>query len=575
MKKVLIANFVSLFVISSSLFSAQVEINTENTQAAVKISNGKISLTITKGQKGTIALSYFLDGKDFSAGTIEPQNKDGKKFSEIKSCSVKHESPDEAIAEAVYSQNDKLLLKVKKGSEYFQIVPKGNIKNIRIKMKSDAIVIPDLISEDLVLYPSGKKSSLRIPSDNHIFLSLLSGRSAILTCIWNSEKQKVQILETSKKEKFSSIVLSSGHKGEIWMGINAAKNIWHKVTKKLDYVTPTQLDWNPPFPARWFVTMRKEKGFLPEEDGLSDTWVFVEKSKKKRPSIKHGVGFTNLDTWRAWASGTGGFTYPCNFENGKTYIQPPKFRSWPKNDYDPDFSPIVYPLEPQRKKPLKNTTLPMTAAKKLLGNSLYNKLICVRAKNDKYPATCGVTAKVEKIFYRDAAEKEKEKIKEMLSKMDLFVITVRGRIEAYMEWNRKMQSMLERKGETSPHLRKITERFKKDLNRIEWNYAAKTDQMKTPKYAQTLSEKILKLIDSDKDEEEKEEECKELGKQIRVIGGSQDTNLGKMRTSAKCARRKATMLLAQCNDPETISLLKKIRTETGNIMRERFGMEGK
>jgi hypothetical protein len=186
-----------------------------------------------------------------------------------------------------------------------------------------------------------------------------------------------------------------------------------------------------------------------------------------------------------------------------------------------------------------------------------------------------ITKKVEKIFYRDEAQKERENIKKMLKRMDLFVLSIRERINEYLVWHEQMKKYFNEQRKQVPTLTAVIDEFDCDLSGIAWLYAKGKNLMKTPEYCTTLSQKIIQLIDSDLDDEQQEEECKKLGRAIRTIGGKQDMTLGKMRMLVKAVRQKATLRLMKSCNPLEVKFLREIRTKTAAIMDNRLGPEGK
>ncbi|MFA6568715.1 MAG: hypothetical protein WCS96_10925, partial [Victivallales bacterium] len=235
---------------------------------------------------------------------------------------------------------------------------------------------------------------------------------------------------------------------------------------------------------------------------------------------------------------------------------------------------LIYALNGNDKTP-SGVTMPKNALGKMLSKETNNSIEAMSSPKNRYPATCGITAKVEKIFYRSESVRGKNQIISDFDKMNMFVLTIRERIEEYVSWQQKMQKMLEEQKQADPQLGPVISELEKELAQIPWAYAKAKDNMKTPPYCTTLTEKTIALIDANLSDEEKEEQCKLLGRQIRTIGGTQDSLLGVDRSTVKACRQYATMKLMTSSDAAEKELLKNFRHETGLILNSRFGMEGK
>ena len=100
--------------------------------------------------------------------------------------------------------------------------------------------------------------------------------------------------------------------------------------------------------------------------------------------------------------------------------------------------------------------------------------------------------------------------------------------------------------------------------------------MQQPEVSEKLSAEIVALAnDENGDDEVKEERCKELGRAIRTIGGTQDTMAAEFRRIAKCIRQKATEMYADAKDKKEQAALLHIRSTAGEVLRNRMPHEGK
>ncbi|MBU0715594.1 MAG: hypothetical protein KJ964_09600 [Verrucomicrobia bacterium] len=566
-----------ILLVSVAVGAAAADIKIEDTASFLKVSNGKICVSAEKTEGNRINLSVFFKDVELPSAEIKFTDEKDNKVRPI-SFRAEQKGPTEVALSLKLKNGGEAVVKISENSEYLNVAGNGFPGKLRVSHRSKAVVIPDPISEDFVLYPDSVTNRINIPSDNFYFVNLLDGRNAMLSFLWKNENIKIHAGKDAPGSdcfNYTEISLVPGE--SVWIGLNAGENIWWKADGKEAFNAAVEIKWNPPFPARWAVIYKKETGIFPEEKGLLDRWFIIEKNPDKKPVyylIQMGVGLINPATGNTWAAGLGNFTYSCNFMNGRTVIEYPKFRSYPAYSYDSKFDPVIYPFDRMPETPA-GIKLPLTAVKNLLGDDTYSRITCVPSKNDKGRATCGATANIEKIFYKSEEKMERNKITENVNSTDLFVCSMRKRIEEYMEWNRRFDAVLVSEESNNKNISDTVCDFRKGLSGTKWLYAGSIKRMKTPEYFSALSQKIVELIDQETDEEQKEEQCKKIGRDIRTIGGSQDTALGLLRTMVKATRDRATSLYVVSSDEQMKCLLGLIRKETALILRARVGTEGK
>jgi hypothetical protein len=191
---------------------------------------------------------------------------------------------------------------------------------------------------------------------------------------------------------------------------------------------------------------------------------------------------------------------------------------------------------------------------------------------DKWPATCAVTAEYEKVFEAKEEKAKKAWLLERLDAMDNFVIAIRSRITEYMDWKRKAQALCEKTKAEKPQLAPPADEFEGMLKRFDKRYEELKLGERNPEAAKALIEKVRVLIDSNEDK--KDEKAKDLGRQTRAIGGSQDHSIGDFRVITKEIRQQAGYRLAEAKDDATYEFAKAMRDLTGTILWEGFGHEG-
>lgn len=541
------------------------KIDIKQSEKDLEIRNGKLALNITKG--GELILSYQLNGNLQRAVTLGVVRKEAT-TAIVHAFKLGIVSPAQAVIEVEYASADNTSVTVaytiKDSFEYIEAesdFAQGKA-GVSAVMKSEVMILPDFLAESIIFYPeTAPSTSMRIPADNHLLVNLLDSGNAMLALLWESPKLKIS--ETRKDSLFDSVTLSSDARTRFWIGILATRDIWHKAAEKINSDSFTALNWTPPFPAEWKLATFQDKGFHTDIP-TCESWVLIQKGNR---GIGSGIAIVNTSAWISWASGLGSFVYPCYLQDNKTFVKYPVLQLEQKTVFN-TIPVLICALNGSNNTP-SGVTMPKNALKILLSPEI-NKSIEAIVLKDKYQATCGITEKVEKIFYRNEATKEKNQIKRDFDNMNMFVLTIRERIEEYALWQRKM---LEKQNRSIPQLHPAIE---KELAQIALAYVKVKDNMKTPAYCKILTENIIALIDANLSDEEKEERCKQLGRQIRTIGGAQDGLLAKYRCIVKACRQYATIKLMTSSNPAEKELLENFRHETGLILNNRTGfMEGK
>ena len=564
----------AILILSVAVNSMAASIKIEDTASRLKVSNGIICVAVDKTEGDKISMSVFLNNVEMPSAEINFTDEKGNKVRPI-SFRAEKKGPTEVMMSINLQNRGEAIVNISENSEYLNVAANGFAGKLMVAHKSRAIIIPDPMSEDFVVYPDSATNRINIPSDNFYFMNLLDGRNTMLAFLWKNENIKIHSGKNAPGSdcfNYTEITLVPG--ASLWIGLNASENIWWQADENESFNKEVQINWTPPFPARWAVIMKKETGIFPTEKGLMDRWFIIEKNTNNPPDIQSGVLIINPTTWMAWASGIGGFIYACNFINDRTVIERPTIREHPTYCYDSKFAPVIYPFDNGPKTPL-GMKLPLTAVKYLLGSNTYNGITFVSSKHNQGSPTCGATAIIEEIFYKSEEDKERAKITANIKSMDLFVSSMRKRIEEYMGWNRRFDAVLVSVGANNKNISAMARDFEENLSGMRWLYADRIKNMKTPEYCAALLQNIMELIDQETDEEQKEEQCKKIGRDIRTIGGTQDTALGLLRTMVKAIRGRATSLYVFSTDEQTKCLLGLIRKETALILHERVGMEGK
>jgi len=546
------------------------------------IENGRL-IACVKRSSGTVELYYELGGRIEPAAVLSFCGPDAKPGSRIQSLSVLRNTEERTSLNVeiglVSGEDMSVGLSVKAGQPSIEILPGDRASAVLLRHSCAYVSMPDVSAHGLLFEAQTTEGRhLYLPGDNLFLLHLLGGGDAMLVCNWLERDQEIPVAvrERGGKKWFTATRIGCAKQQKLGVSVIAGKAIWHAVNSAdLNLYEDKKVDWTLPFEAAWRIDYRRADG---RSDGLVDSlWSLHKRKDKYRTAIKlpnpmyqiPRVGVQNHKTRQAVTYGLGTGIYPLYFaEDGSTFMRLGKFR-YGKREYK-DSIPI-YPVLRGDRTP-QGVVVPSDVLRNAYGPKYLTvldiEMLASRHPRTLYPGTCGVTAEV-KSFFSDGTEKEnREKIKKRVGLMNIFVRNVRTRIEDYLEWADEMASFYEAEKERHPELRALAKQFEDATLRIPSRYKHGRERIKTPEYAASLSQKLVDLVDSDA--EDKLEQCDQLGRQIRTIGGGQDGMLESFRANVMRMRQRAGVLAATSEDPANRAFARRMRARTWTILRFRW-----
>ncbi len=147
-----------------------------------------------------------------------------------------------------------------------------------------------------------------------------------------------------------------------------------------------------------------------------------------------------------------------------------------------------------------------------------------------------------------------------------FVMHIRGRIERYMEFGRKLRPYLEERKKARPDLAGPIGEIVKLLDEMESRYAARREEIKTPEHVARMNEDFRKNV-LDYEGPGALDRCKEYAKALVTIGGGQDELSGECRWVLKAIRQKAGLLMVTEPKMAEVAEADKQKIFSGNAER--------
>jgi len=550
------------------------------------VENGRIAVCF-RSAAGAVELYYRLGTQTRPAASLSFGGPIGQRAARIKALHVRENSDESVRVELELGtrlrRSGSVSCVLRAGSPSLELRAGDAETTVRVRHASACVIMPDFFSDDLLLEPQAVETSVRLPGDNLFLLHLIDKGDALLMCNWRAKDKEVPVAlrEGGTEKAFGATAIPCRPNERLWVSVLAAPQIWRE-EDSADYTIyeDKEMDWQVPFEAAWRLNYRRSDKYA---DGLIDSWWNIRKDQKGRYGAvkKHAtdmyafthLGVSNQKTRGSWNNGLGGNIYPFYTEGAKAVLRIPKMRYVKMTFKDRIW---IYPWLRADHTP-KEVVLPVDVLSTTLGDD-WQKTLDIKdlkrpARGSVYPATCGVTEQVKHIF-DDQKEKEKrDYIAERIRLMDIFVKNHRARLDDYVEWAEQMAAFYAAHKAAHPEQAELVEQLAKRTHGITRRFESVKDRIKTPAYAATLSHKYIELIDSDA--EDKIEQCDQLGRQIRTIGGGQDGTLGSFRATTRQLRQEASLVVATDPDPARRAFAADVRARTLEMLRIRFGMEGK
>lgn len=459
---------------------------------------------------------------------------------------------------------------LKKGRPYVETQPGEGTEKIRVEASSQYAVMPDPFSGDLVVSAQETKSNeLRFPGE-YALAQLADHGNAIVMCAWRSPDQAVKVtLEGENGQRVISgteVAYRKDRHMNVWVAVLAAPAIWHEAKMAdLNAIKDVKLDWRIPYLALWRADYRREDGWI-------DSWKVII---KKPNGEWEGFGVSPKKSGTVWHPSRGTFAYPAHLEGENVYLRNPVYERRPKIKNKADSRVVIYPFRKIGKSP-KNVYGVMDvlteAFEEVPEFTLTEDLQVKRPAWDKYPGVCHTTGEVEKIFDDNKEKQKKKEIIERFKKMNLFCITVRSRIEAYMNWCKKTHEFCVKSKAGMPQAAALVDALDGQLLEMDKVYENAKLQERTPAAAHALTDQIEAKIAGD--DPKRVDQVKELGRATRTIASNQDAATGDLRRVAKETRQEAGYRMMRAKDETEFNFANDIRQRTLEMLQTSMGVEG-
>ena len=430
-----------------------------------------------------------------------------------------------------------------------------------------AIVAADGFGEDAILEPG--KDPVRMPGFVPFFMGLQGRENWTLTCIPYMGRSDIAVSADLKTWGFRPQLLE-----EYTFVIQAANGIWKKIGKLANEQGRTEIDWKPPFPASYRTAFPVARDFCDVGEPRYLVWK-VGELRPKDPTLynrSERVGIVDKKAQTGWSSGFyGTFAYPAYLPvNGKLQLVYPR-HSGKQFAYDRNRPIYLYTYSAGVNKNQPNTPIYFLGEHARSAASLR-----FSSSIGTGPATCEVTHNLEKLFRGSEPRAKRAEIAVELARMQVFVESIRARIDHYREWAKGMKVKCLAAAEKDSSAADELKQFAAYFDVIEQIYQETLPRMKTPEVVQEADNKLLADIDDKKlDDEELENRVMKFGRVIRGMGGNQDHCVAECRYITKAIRLQALHGYMRSSNPTVKAFYREVYLDTSRQLQNAFYHEGK
>lgn len=529
--------------------------------AAIKgdavLTNGKITAVVRR------AGSADLYSPTAARARLFLQTSDGKtvaKFDRIAAT----ENGRGAIALEVAGPSAAVTLKLKKGDPSLETSPGAGAGRLRVESPSRFAVFPDFFADDIVVDAAKiPAAAIEAPSEN--FLLNLGGKNdSIVMSVFENRDQDVRLTlgGDGAGRAFTGSEIQFGKTGKVWVSLLEGPGIWHTAALERSQrgrVVP--LNWRMPYPAYWRVD------FTNSFD-LFDSWDMLLQAKEGPEYLRPTWYGEPLQKVRAnrqmFDAAIGGMVYPAFADaQGNGFVQ--GFNEKGRMEITHAGPLVVYPINRLPTTPPEVFTV-VDIVRNTLGVGPCEHIFDVEGQKQqlKGRATCSVRDELNAMYGAKEQKARAADAESMLKAGEVFVAHIRGRINGYADYGRKMLALLAEKKKAQPELAAALAPLEKLLGEIDASIAARLPQIKTPaEHAKMFAEFRKTWLGNESPDAA--EGCRKWADALTDMGGAQDELVAHCRWVVKNVRQKAGLLMVQ--DPKVAPVAAEVRAKAQEVLR--------
>ena len=543
--------------------------------------NGKLTVMLRHGAEA-VELYSPQPGAFIGRAKLVLTTQDGSPAPTLDHAALVDNSKGAICVEGFYKTVDgasvSAKFRLKKGDIVLEIEPGTTAAALRIGTDSRFAVLPDLFADDMVINPRKiTPDTIDIPSENFL-LNMMGQGDVILVSVFENKQQDAKLTLAGEGEQrhisgseipfgAPKVGAKDGDTGnKIWLAVLEGPQVWHATeVKKTDAGKVVPLDWKMPMAATWRVDFTRP-------NDLTDSWVMLLQEKPGGEYIKPswlGSGDGKLDVSRKrWNTVLGTFIYPAwSDAEQKGFLQPLKSEALSF------IGPVlVYPIARQKQTPREAFTV-MDVVRASLGVGPCEYILDLEGQKGSYKgrATCNTRDTLAGIYKKNEQKGKRAEVDKILDEALVFCTHIRGRIDRYMEFARKMHAYLAEQKKAHPEQSAFIDEMDKLTGEIDARYERRREKIRTLEYVAKLNEEFRKNVLDDTSETALQK-AQKYGKELVEVGDNQDELSSECRWAVKALRQRAGLALAM--DPKAASIASEIRARTQEALRNPANHEG-
>ncbi len=447
-----------------------------------------------------------------------------------------------------------------------------------LEQSSALMIFSDPLADDIVLRSSNVPARLTVSPVTRHYLQPIGDGAALLMVSWADPPPAISIENEPDGFIRHNVALPAG--GTLHLSTIAAPQAWGELpVGSLTFTKDLEQDWQVPFPAFWRATTLVDR---PEWGGrLAESWWAVVRHRggfltPLRDDMSAGTALKNNDRM-VWSPNRENYTYPIYVDGPRAFVRAPRYRQQDMNTkwLEPL---VVYPLERCEATPDGVLTAWDILRRNLGGEEAFARLLAIDKviagdPRDIHPATCSSTEFVHASIDGGKAAAEIAAINDRLDRMDKFVRANRERIDEYHAWVAAVVADLRARRDSAgdPAAVDALLHTAEGISRL---FEKERAQAQTPEVSEKLSARLRAVAaDPALTPEQRTAASDDLGRQIRLIGGSQDFLLGRYRMIARNLRQQALRMHLLADDPADRAVAAHAVERSQEILRDRFHYE--
>jgi len=442
----------------------------------------------------------------------------GSDVASLSSVRIVENNPGTAVIEASRQTGGtnaaKIVWRLTTGQTFVELRPGEGVEKVRIEAPSQYVAVPDFFGDDMVFSAASSATNDRfgLPAEN-FFLQFIGRGQGLLMCVWPSGRQQAATLVTGQgsHRTISGTEIQCAAGKSLWIAALVAPGIWHEhVQPSAQESRETVLDWKPPCPAKWRVSMSGTTGIGP-------SWYFR--------------GSDDADEFALTAEQS-----PCCLDAQRALVRLPA-----ASGAQPM---LVYPIDRTRTTPL-TTFCPIDILRATLGVGPCQYILQTEGlASDTNPTPDSVMTWVEKQFAKKKEKKAADEIREMLAQMVAQVEQADRRVAAYRDLARDVRAMC---GNKAP------DAIRPAIDALDRSHSRASGPEPSVHRARRLTDEIAGLIGKPN----AAAEFRRVAVEVRRVGAIQDRTLANCRMATRWLGIQAAAMGLE--SPKNVDFTQKIQ----------------